>query len=122
MICITAVLKLRRLKINKREFLSKKVITRHIHPKGNHSWLARISACDIKNDGNMDLVLKKLERVIISLISQINLFMIGAKLIKLFGLTMVKVILKLLDLKTLCILKMMKGLDIRKIKIISKDF
>ena len=48
------------LKINKREFLSKKVITRHIHPKGHHSWLARISACDIKNDGNMDLVFEKI--------------------------------------------------------------
>ena len=48
------------LKINKRKFLSKKVITRHIHPKGNHSWLARISACDIKNDGNMDLVFEKI--------------------------------------------------------------
>ena len=48
------------LKINKREFLSKKVITRHIHPKGHHSWLARISACDIKKDGNIDLVFEKI--------------------------------------------------------------
>ncbi len=48
------------LEIDKREILSKKVITRHIHPKGHHSWLARISACDIKNDGNMDLVFEKI--------------------------------------------------------------
>lgn len=48
------------LEIGKREILSKKVITRHIHPKGHHSWLARISACDIKNDGKMDLVFEKI--------------------------------------------------------------
>jgi hypothetical protein len=48
------------LKLDQGRVLSSNTITKHIHPKGHHSWLARLSACDIKNDGKMDIVYEKI--------------------------------------------------------------
>lgn len=43
-----------------RKFEKPVSITRHVHPKGQHSWLKWISACDLKNDGKIDIVYEKL--------------------------------------------------------------